>query len=267
MKRTFLNLMKRKSIAIGMVHLLPLPGSPEALSLNAVIKRAVSDAKNLQKAGFDAIIIENFGDSPFYSNRVPPETISSFTYVANKVSEMVTIPFGINVLRNDGFAAVAIANTVGANFIRVNVFISAALTDQGIIQGEAAQLVRYRNNLNEDISILADVSVKHSYPLTGTKPELVQEIKEAYFRGKADAIILSGTETGAPPEVDDILRIKSEIKNIPLVLGSGAGKSNIQQFKKVFNAIIIGTSIKKGKVTTNPVDLSKAKEMIKSFKK
>ena len=258
--------MIKKKIIIGMVHLLPLPGSPGAISLNAVTRRAVSDAKNLQKAGFDAIIIENFGDSPFYSNRVPPETISSFTYAANKVSEMVTIPLGINVLRNDGFAAVAIANTVNAKFIRVNVFISAALTDQGIIQGEAAQLVRYRDNLNEDIAIFADVSVKHSYPLTGIKPDLVQEIKEAYFRGKADAIILSGTETGAPPKVDDILKIRSVIKDIPLIQGSGANEKNIQQFKKVFNAIIIGTSIKKGKVTTNPVDLNKAKEMIKSFK-
>ncbi|MDD3625979.1 MAG: BtpA/SgcQ family protein [bacterium] len=258
------NINKRK-LLIGMIHLLPLPGSPGFSSIEAVQKRALEDAVVLSKAGFHAIMIENFGDTPFFKTKVPPETISAFTLVASKIKEKVKMPVGINVLRNDGFAALAIANAIGGLFVRVNVFISAALTDQGIIEGNAAELIRYRNRLNPNIAVFADVSVKHSYPLSGTEIDLFQEIKEAFYRGKADGIIISGRETGSGPDIRRLEKVKSNLKEIPLIVGSGTNLENAQEYKKFFNGFIIGTSIKKGNITTNQVDLKKATAMVKEL--
>ncbi|HDS09517.1 MAG TPA: BtpA/SgcQ family protein [Firmicutes bacterium] len=265
--KTILRNLSNKKLLIGMVHLLPMPGSPDFTSMDTVIKQALADAKILERAGFHAVMIENFGDTPFYKTHVPPETISAFTLIASKIKEYVKIPVGINVLRNDGFAAVAIANAVGGMFIRINVFISAVLTDQGIIEGQAAELIRYRNQLNPNIAVFADVSVKHSYPLSGKKIELFQEIKEAFYRGKADGIIISGKETGSGPDLKELRKVRENLKEIPLLVGSGTNLKNAVEYKKYFDGFIIGTAIKKGNVTSNPVDSKKAEEIVKVLSK
>ena len=118
---------------IGMVHLPPLPGTPQnSQCLDTICARAVDEAHLLEFYGMDALLVENFGDVPFYPGQVPAYTIAAMACVARAVRECVSIPVGINVLRNDATAALSIASAVGAQFIRVNVHVSAMLTDQGI---------------------------------------------------------------------------------------------------------------------------------------
>src|ERR1017187_3440250 len=112
---------------IGMVHLAPLPGAPDAGPLSETIAAAVRDAEPLAAAGFDAICIENFGDAPFYPRRVPRLTVSAMTAAVAAVAAKTQVPLGINVLRNDAESALAIAACVGANFIRVNILTGAML--------------------------------------------------------------------------------------------------------------------------------------------
>ncbi|MBL16851.1 MAG: phosphorybosylanthranilate isomerase, partial [Chloroflexi bacterium] len=60
---------------IGVVHLLPLPGSPRwGGSMRAVIDRAEEEANILEQGGVNGIIVENFGDVPFRTGRLDPET-------------------------------------------------------------------------------------------------------------------------------------------------------------------------------------------------
>src|SRR5687767_9268450 len=147
---------------IGMVHLQPLPGSPGWRgSFSAVLERAIRDADILAEAGFDGIMVENFGDAPFLPGRVAPETIAAVAVVAASLRSQFELPLGVNVLRNDGAAALAIAAVVGARFIRVNVHTGAMLTDQGWIEGRAHETLRLRASLNAQIAICADVMVKH----------------------------------------------------------------------------------------------------------
>src|SRR5512147_2418901 len=97
----------------GMVHLLPLPGAPLYRgSIGEVIDRAVRDAKALTEGGAAGIVIENFGDKPF-GKRVQAETIAAMSRVIAEIARDVTIPFGVNALRNDGLAALAIAVATG----------------------------------------------------------------------------------------------------------------------------------------------------------
>src|SRR6266508_488411 len=129
----------------GMVHLRALPGAPLfGGSMDAVIEAALADGRALAAGGADGLVIENFGDRPFVKNRVPPETIASMARVVSEIAREVRLPFGVNVLRNDAQAALAIAAATGAAFIRVNVHAGAVVADQGVIEGEAAETMRRR---------------------------------------------------------------------------------------------------------------------------
>src|SRR5260221_195002 len=145
MRRAFTERFGRRAV-IGMVHLAPLPGAPlYEGSLQDVLARALADAEALAAGGVDAIAVENFGDRPFRKSRVDPETIAAMTRVITELARSVALPFGVNVLRNDASAALAIAAATGAAFIRVNVHTGAVVADQGIIEGEAAETLRRRS--------------------------------------------------------------------------------------------------------------------------
>src|SRR5262245_42498391 len=150
---------------IGMVHLLPLPGSPRARTLEEIRAAAIADARTLARGGVDAILVENYGDAPFTSGSVEPQVIAVMAVIAAEVRTSSGLPLGINVLRNDALSALAVAVASGASFIRVNVHVGAAATDQGHIDGRAFDTLRYRKLLGADVAIFADVFVKHARPV------------------------------------------------------------------------------------------------------
>ncbi|HHP7231514.1 MAG TPA: BtpA/SgcQ family protein, partial [Xenococcaceae cyanobacterium] len=117
---------------IGVVHLLPLPTAPRwDGNLKAVIARAEQEATALAAGGADGIIVENFFDAPFAKERVDPAVVSAMSLIVDRLKGMVTIPIGINVLRNDAHSSMAIASCLGIEFIRVNVLTGVMATDQG----------------------------------------------------------------------------------------------------------------------------------------
>ncbi len=257
----FAQWVKQKPI-IGMVHLLPLPGSPLfAGSVDEIIERAVSDAELLAQGGCHGLMMENFGDSPFAKGRVEAQVISIMTRIATEIKKRVSCPLGINVLRNDGLSALAVALASNADFIRVNILTGARVTDQGIIEGIAYELLRARQQLGAShIKILTDVDVKHSAALA-PRP-LVDEVKDTLSRGGADALIVSGSGTGAAVDPAKVQLVKSVKKDSIVLLGSGVTKENLPSLAKFADGFIVGTSLKVNGVSTNPVDIKHVKELI-----
>src|SRR3990172_12351029 len=139
---------------IGVIHLPALPGSAcHRLSMDETVERALADARTLREAGFDAAIIENFGDVPFTASALPPASAAAMAVVADQVRRGGGLRIGINALRNDALAGLGIAAAVGASFIRVNVHTGVYATDQGLIEGRAAEALRYRKQLGSRIAI------------------------------------------------------------------------------------------------------------------
>jgi membrane complex biogenesis BtpA family protein len=238
---------------IGMVHLLPLPGSPRwAGEVSEVLERAVADARALEAGGIDGLIVENFGDAPFCKGRAEAHTVSAMTLAVAAVREAVGIPVGVNVLRNDSKSALAIACVTEASFIRVNVHTGVMVTDQGFIEGDAYGTMRYRRQLGADVKILADVLVKHAAPLG--QQSIERAAKDTAYRGLADALVVTGSGTGEPTEMEDLVRTKEAVPEIPVLVGSGVHEDNVAQLLSVADGVIVGTSLKQGGVTTNPID-------------
>ena len=254
---------------IGVIHLPPLPGAPSVkdCDLSAVGSRAVQEAKLLQQWGFQGIILENFGDVPFYKDRVPPETIAAMSIVAAAVRAVVRIPVGINVLRNDARAALAIAAVSGCDFIRVNVLAGVAASDQGILEGDAAFLLRERARLGaESVGILGDVHVKHAVSLSSH--DIALSVEEIALRAGADAVIMTGATTGRAVELESLKQASALAKkhSIPLLLGSGVNSQNWAGYQTYAEGVIIGSAIRKGGQAGSPLDAARAKAFVKAFK-
>jgi membrane complex biogenesis BtpA family protein len=249
-----------------MVHLHPLPGAPRFdRNMMAVLSDAVRDAEALAAGRVDAIMIENFGDVPFYPGRVPAHVVAHMTAIAGEIRRRVKVPIGINVLRNDGCSALAIAHAVGADFIRVNVLCGARVTDQGIIQGIAHDLLRERAMLSaERIKIFADVDVKHSAALAPRALE--QEIADTIERGLADAIIVSGSGTGKHTDVEKVKRAKSAAGKTPVFVGSGVTAETIADYLLYADGFIVGTALKKNGKADQSVDVKRVRELVAAMR-
>ncbi|MDM8008163.1 MAG: BtpA/SgcQ family protein [Phycisphaerae bacterium] len=260
---------------VGMVHLAPLPGSPAAeRPLSRIIEAACEDARLLADAGFDALIVENLGDAPFRPASVDPHTVAFMTMAVRAVMRAVSLPVGVNVLRNDALAAVAIASVCGAAFVRINVHTGVYAADQGLIAGRADETLRYRRRLAGGAqgnpaaampAILADVHVKHAMPL-GPRP-ISQAAEEAAHRGRADGLIVSGVATGKPTDLADLKAVREAVPDRPIYVGSGATSETVAELLAVADGVIVGTAIKQGGVITAPVDPARAAALIQAARR
>ncbi len=243
-----------------MVHLGPLPGSPGFDGdLDSVIEAAVTDAERIAVAGFDGVMVENFGDAPFFADDAPKVTIAALTTAVNAVYEASRLPTGVNVLRNDGLGALAVAAATAASFIRVNVLSGTMYTDQGPIIGNAAGIARMRAAVCPDVEIMADVFVKHATPPAGLS--LIDATNDLVERSAADAVVVSGVGTGAPADEQDLATV-ARISHLPVYLGSGVTQGNVKAMLSIAHGAIVGTSIKVDGKATNAVDATSAAAFI-----
>jgi len=259
----------RRPLLIGMVHLPPLPGSPRweatgAAAFEDVLNLAAHDARALSEGGADAVMIENFFDAPFAKDRVPPHTVAALTRAVDAVRAAIgpDLPIGVNVLRNDARAALAIAHVCGAQFVRINVYVGAAVTDQGIIEGAAREAVLYRRELGADVALFADVFVKHAQQLGDGSGTLEDAARDAVHRGLADALIVSGTATGSATAPAEVERVKRAVPSTPLLVGSGFGiETAVALLRAGADGAIVGTSLKQDDQVIRPVDADRVRAL------
>ena len=257
-------LFGKGKILIGVIHLLPLPGSPRWNgNLISVMNRAKMEACVLQDGGAQGIIVENFGDSPFRTGRVEPETVAAMTLAVERVRSSVSIPVGINMLRNDAISALAVAVATGCEFIRVNVHYGVMATDEGIVEGEAHETTRRRRSLNADVQILADVLVKHAEPMGQSDIGLVAQ--ETTRRALADGLIVSGPATGQPTNSFDVSVVRRAVPDGFVLVGSGINEHNVWRILEHADGAIVGTSLKTEGIVTNPVDPDRVRRLTEIF--
>lgn len=250
---------------VGVVHLLPTPGAPlYGGDFAALLAHATADARALAEHGCDALIVENFGDTPFFPDRVPPETVASLALALQAVRTVARgKPVGVNVLRNDARSALGIAAVTGAEFVRVNVHSGAAVTDQGVVAGRAHETLRERARLAPAVRIFADVEVKHATPLL--QQPLADGVHDLVLRALADGVIVSGPATGRPPDAERVRIAAAAAGSVPVLIGSGCTPENARAFLAHATGAIVGTWLKHGGRVENAVDPERVRALRRAF--
>jgi hypothetical protein len=254
-----------EKVVIGMLHLPALPGAPSyAGDWKKGREMLLRDVEVLTAGGVDGLMMENFGDVPFYPGRVPAYVATMMTALAMEVRRTSNLPLGINVLRNDGQTALAVAHAVGAEFIRVNVLCGARVADQGVLQGIAHHLLRERAMLGAtNVKIMADVDVKHSAPLAA-RP-IADEVDDTLERGLADALVVSGAGTGKTTDLQKVRDVKAAAADrAPVFIGSGITSQSVRSYFDVADGFIVGTALKRDGVATASVDADRVGQLMRA---
>ncbi|MHA1665113.1 MAG: BtpA/SgcQ family protein [Candidatus Njordarchaeales archaeon] len=259
----FFELFESTKPIIGVVHLKPLPGAPLYDNFNDVLEWAVKDAKNLEDGGVDGVIVENYNDNPFKIRVTEPETIAAMSVVAHEVKKELSIPVGISFLRNSAIEALGIAFVTNLEFIRVNVFVESVVTDSGLINAIAPELIRYRKKLSANIGVFADVNVKHAAPIGNRQIEDI--ILDAFERGCADAVIITGRRTGKPPDIKVLIAARA-VASGAILIGSGLNMKNLDLLSNADGAIV-GTYFHEEGNISKPVDKKRVELLMSEVKR
>jgi uncharacterized protein len=250
---------------IGTIHCLAFPGSPryQGESMKSIIQHAVEEARAYAEGGMNGIIVENSWDLPFLRPEdIWYETVATMSVVAESVREATSVPIGINVLANAGEAAIAAAKASRASFIRVNQWVNAYVSNEGIVQGNSAKILRYRSILQaQDVAIFADVHVKHgAHAIVADRPVEEQARDVEFF--DADVAIATGNHTGDATPIQEIENIRRGT-SLPVLVGSGLSVGNAFDLMAKADGAIVGTSLKENGQWWGRVSVDRVRALVR----
>ena len=251
---------------VGAVHVGALPGTPGSRGgVEAVVEAALAEARAYREAGFSGLVLENTHDRPYLKRGVGPEIVAAMTAVARELRREVLLPLGIQLLAGANREAVAVAHACGARFVRAEGFVFAHVADEGLIESDAGELLRYRRAVGAgEVRVFADVKKKHSAHALTADVDVAETARAAeYFL--ADGVIVTGVSTGRPADPDEVDAV-SQAVGIPTLVGSGITAENLHRFASA-DAFIVGSSVKKDGAWSNPVEPARAEALARAFAK
>ena len=256
-----MDLKPDKSI-IGMVHVGALPGTPQnSHKIDAIIAEVVRETIIYTHCGVDAVMIENMNDRPYLNRNVGPEIVASMTAIATEIRRAFQIPLGIQLLAGANKEALAVALAAGLDFIRTEGFVFGHLADEGWMNSDAGELLRFRKQIGaEHIKIYTDIKKKHSSHALSSDISISDTAKAAEFF-LSDGVIITGKHTGHKALIDEVKSVKNAVK-IPVIIGSGITSENIHEYWDFADAFIVGSSVKKEGNWENDVDKNRVQELM-----
>lgn len=257
----FKRLFGRRKPVIAMVHLGALPGAPlydADGGIGAIVKAARNDLIALQDAEVDAVMFGNENDRP-YEFDVDIASTATMAFVIGQLRDEITVPFGVNVLW-DPASTVALAAATGADFMR-EIFTGTYASDMGPWSPDAGAAMRYRNRLGCDhVAMLYNVSAEFADSLD--RRSLADRARSAVFSSIPDAVLVSGQITGEAAELSDIKAVKAVLPDTPVLANTGVKHETVAAVLAVADGCIVGSSLKVGGDTWNPVDPVRAADFM-----
>ncbi len=270
---TMQHLFGARRALIGMIHVGALPGTPAAgpnplgglgaPPLERVIETAVAEACAYRDCGYTALMIENMHDRPYLKGAVGPEVVAAMTAVGQAVRGAVTLPLGVQVLAGANREAVAVAHACGATFARVEGFVFAHVADEGLIEGSAGELLRYRRAIGaERVRLFADVKKKHSAHALTADVDIVETARAAEFF-LADGVVVTGPVTARAADTAEVEAVAAGT-GLPVLVGSGLTPKNLAAYP-LADGFVVGSWVKRDGVWSNPLDGERAQAVAAAF--
>jgi hypothetical protein len=240
---------------IGMIHVLPLPGTPAyGGSMAEVIDRAAEEARLYREAGIDALGVENMHDTPYLRGGVGPEITAAMATVCGAVKrESGALPCGVQILAGANREALAVALSAGLDFVRVEGFVFAHVGDEGTHESCAGELLRFRAAIGAGhVRVLTDIKKKHCAHAITADVDIAETARAAaLFR--SDGLVVSGRATGVATDVEDVETVAAAVA-LPVLVGSGVTVENVERYLPRADGLIVGSHFKRDGLWRNPLD-------------
>jgi len=253
---------------IGMIHLQALPGTPKYTSNPSyIIEKALEEAIIYKKSGIDAIMIENMHDVPYVKGGVGHEISSLMGIIAYLVKQQTKLSVGIQILAGANKEALAVAKSSGIDFMRAEGFVFAHTADEGIIEAQAGELMRYRKYIDaEHIAIFTDIKKKHSSHVITQDISLFDTAKAAQFF-LSDGAVITGSHTGQAASSEELMILKNSFSEFPIIIGSGITIDNVSTFLPLCDAMIVGSHFKNDGYWENDLSQDRVSNFMELIKK
>lgn len=253
---------KDKAI-IGLCHLKALPGDPlydEKNGMEGVYNAALADIMALQDGGIDGIQFTNEFSIPYEMHKpADPAVLSAIAYIIGRLKPYIKVPFGTNCI-GDSKATIGLCAAVGAKWTR-GTYHGTWATNDGLEEGECADIYRLRRNLNcRDLKLVHYVVPESAGDIGNRDP--VVSLKAHYFLNKPDALGISGLVAGQKIDVQLLKRFKSAYPDAVLFAVTGVTADNVKEIMSIADAAFVGTYLKKDHIFTNPVDSENVRKLM-----
>ncbi|HLT48131.1 MAG TPA: BtpA/SgcQ family protein [Rubricoccaceae bacterium] len=263
MSKSFDRLFSRPKPVIAMIHTGPSPGVPGSRGVECAVERAVAEARLYAELGVDGLLVENMHDFPTVHERaMGPEVVAFMTRIACTVKRHVgRLPVGVQVLFQANRTALAVAHAAGCDFVRAEGWTHAHVSDKGIAEANAGEVLRYRKAIGADrIPVYADVRKKHAAH-AWTADLTIAELAAAAEMHRADGLVVTGSATGHAPDPDD-LRAVVGATDLPVLIGSGLTAENFPDYVDLADGFIIGSAFKENGDWRAPVCEERVRRLI-----
>ncbi|HNW43172.1 MAG TPA: BtpA/SgcQ family protein [Elusimicrobiales bacterium] len=257
------NIFSGKKTIIGMIHVGALPGAPcYEGSFAAVRQKALLEARLYKDAGVDMLAIENMHDVPYLNRTAGHETTAAMAVIGHEVKNAACLPCGIQILAGANKQALAAAAAAGLDFIRAEGFVFAHVADEGSINSDAGELLRYRREIGaEKVRVFTDIKKKHSSHAITADVSIAETAKAAEFF-LSDGVIVTGAHTGAEASLEEIRAVKAAVE-IPVLVGSGVTLDNLDSYLEAADALIVGSYFKTDGYWRSPLDAGRVAAFMK----
>ncbi len=253
------------SSIIGMIHIGPLPGTPYYGAKGdyaAVRAKAIADALALAEGGAHGGLIQNRDDRVFPGGSADPVVLAAFADITRAVVDAVgdRLAVGVQVLRNDLRASIAIAHICGCCFVRCGVLIGSTETPNGRIEGDPYAILNYRRQIGaEKVKLIAEIGSMHFH----SEEPLGELAASAAFAG-VDAVGIAHPDltTG----LDWVAQVKAAAPQLPVVIGGYTNAENIARYLAVADGAFVGGAFEDGG-RGGAVNAERVKKFMQAVKK
>lgn len=260
-------MMKGKEfpVALAMIQPEPCPGSyrHDGKTIDEIIDISLKEIEMIKSNGFDGYIIQNRNDAPV-RQQVLPETIAYMTALARECRRDFPDMIQGILINWDGVASMAVADAVGADFIRVeHTYTGVEVGYAGMMEAQCVDICQFKKRIQSSVPVYADVQEIHYQQLAGKN--VVDNAWDTVMNAFADGLFLGGRTSEESIEI--IKRVRERLGNqIPIFLSSGATGDNISEILQYFDGVSVGTWVKNGNMK-NPIDPERAKRFMEGVKR
>lgn len=223
----YFNTLGKRKVVIGVVHLLPCPGTPcyKEGSFEKSLEKAIKDVAALEKGGADGCLIQTVDKVYPTEDEADYARVAAVAAITQAVSQVSGPDFqiGVQILINGISPSLAVAKVCGGSFLRCTALVGAGDTEWGLVKANPEAIFAYRNKIDaQNIKLIVEIEGMH-FHWAGTPRPVGEIAKDAAAMG-ADAV-----EIAHPDETTNlnlIRTIKQAVPELPVILGGHTRHEN-----------------------------------------